>query len=31
MKKIFVGASWKMNKTVEESLEYASQLKNYIY
>ena len=30
MKKIFVGASWKMNKNVEESLEYVSQLKDFI-
>jgi triosephosphate isomerase len=30
MKKIFVGASWKMNKTVKESLEYVSLLKGFI-
>ena len=30
MKKIFVGASWKMNKTVRESLEYVSLLKDFI-
>ena len=30
MKKIFIGASWKMNKTVEESLGYVSLLKDFI-
>jgi triosephosphate isomerase len=30
MKKFLVGSSWKMNKTVTESIEYARQLINYL-
>jgi triosephosphate isomerase len=30
MRKIIVGTSWKMNKTVDESIKYASQLKRFI-
>ncbi len=30
MRKIFVGAAWKMNKTVDESIDYAKKLVRFI-